>query len=200
MSALPVDPPVRYYAELAAQVYTDAPDFGAVQSAARARLYAGGRVLVFRGSDNFETWLHDFQALPTRSGNLGLLHSGIYDAWEEVASQILALKAPPDIIVGHSEGAGLAQICTGAFVRAGHKPTALYAFEPPRIAGDATLRGYIESSGTMAFCTRHGLDPVPDVPTWLDQALDLASIGVVLPGKDPIWYHLMENIIPVFPG
>lgn len=198
MSALPVDPPVRYYAELAAQVYTDAPDFGAVQSAARAKLYAGGRVLVFRGSDNWETWFHDFQILPTRTGDLGLLHSGIYDAWEEVASQILALKTPPDIIVGHSEGAGLAQICTGAFVRAGHKPTALYAFEPPRIAGDATLRGYIESAGVMAFCTQHGLDPVPKVPTWLDQALDLASIGVVLPGKDPIWYHLMENIIPVF--
>ena len=198
MSALPVDPPVRYYAELAAQVYNDAPDFGAVQSAARAKLYAGGRVLVFRGSDNWETWFHDFQILPTRTGDLGLLHSGIYDAWEEVASQILALKAPPDIIVGHSEGAALAQICTGAFVRAGHKPTALYAFEPPRIAGDEVLRGYIEGAGTMTMCTLHAIDQVPVQPFTLQPALDLVNIGKVIAGHDDwIWYHLMENIIPV---
>jgi len=200
VSALPTDPPVRYFAELAAQVYNDAPDFGAVQSAARAKLYGGGRVLVFRGSDNLEAWLHDLQALPARSSGLGMLHSGILDAWDSVSAQILALKTPPDIIVGHSEGAGLAQICAGAFVRAGHKPSALYAFEPPAIAGDATLRGYIESAGVMPFCTKHGMDPVPDLPPWLDQALDLSDIGAVVPGKDPIWYHLMSNIIPVFPA
>lgn len=194
-AVVPTDPPALYFAELAAQVYNDSPDFGAVQSAARAKLYAGGRVLVFRGSDNVATWMRDFQAFPTRTGNLGVLHSGIYDAWEEVADQILSLKVPPQYIVGHSEGAGLAQICTGAFIRRHVFPTGLYAFEPPNIAGNAVLRGLIESAGTMNLCTRHGLDPVPDMPPWLDQALDLADIGKVLSTElDPIWYHLMENV------
>ena len=62
------------------------------------------------------------------------------------------------------------------------------------------LRGYILGAGTMPFCTKHGLDPVPDLPPWLDQTLDLSDIGAVVPGKDPIWYHLMDNIVPLFPA
>lgn len=195
----PLDPPVRHYAQLAAQVYDDPPDFGGVQTAARAKLYDGGRTLVFRGSDDVATWLRDFQAWTTRAGNLGELHAGIYDAWEEVAGAILSLtRSPPEVIVGHSEGAGLAQVCCAALIQAGRPPTALYAFEPPRIAGDATVRGLIKGAGTMSFCTRHGLDPVPTVPPWLATAMPLSSIGQVVEGKDPIWYHLMVNIIPLF--
>lgn len=75
------------------------------------------------------------------------LHSGILDARDSVSAQILALKTPPAIIVGHSEGAGLAQICAGAFVRTGHKPTAFYAFKPPRIARSQRPRPVGHTSG-----------------------------------------------------
>ena len=191
------DQPITHYAELAAQVYNDPPDFGGVKTAARAKLYDGGQVLVFRGTDNFQTWLADLEAAPTRGGQLGVLHAGFYEAWEEVAEQVLGLTTPPSVVVGHSEGGALATLCAGALALAGRGPSQLLTFEPPRLAMDGVLGGILSRQGVLCWASRHAIDPVPWVPSWARLPFAYSDIGhFQVDHLDPIWYHLIENLIP----
>lgn len=49
------------YALLAKRAYTDAPTVGRADSASRMHVY--GDVHMFRGSDDLDSWLHDFDVV-----------------------------------------------------------------------------------------------------------------------------------------
>jgi len=195
---LSVDQPLTHYAELAARVYSDPPDFGGVKTAARAKLYDGGQVLVFRGTDDWAALLADVAALPFKTNRLGTLHEGFHNGWLEVRGQILGLKQPPSIIVGHSEGGDLAAQAASELALAGRAPSQLILFEPARLCMDGVMAQILEKAGMMRWASRHAIDPVPWVPSWARLPFVYSDIGhFQIEHPDPIWYHLIENVLEV---
>lgn len=196
--AIPLDPPVYHFSLLAGQVYNDPPDFGAVNSAARAKLYDGGTVLAIRGTDDLAALKADLEAFTTRTTGLGLLHEGIYEAWEEIEARVLALDPSPRVLVGHSEGAALALMAAGSLIRAGKLPQAVYAFEPPRICGDGVLRDLLVGSGSLIYLTRNGNDLIPMIPTFLDHPAPLVAVGKALQPLPNLEDHLIVHVQQAF--
>ncbi len=195
---IPVDPTIYHFSLLAGQVYSDQPDFGAVNSAARAKLYDDGTVLVFRGTDDLSALKADLEAFTTRTTGLGLLHEGIYEAWGEIESRILALDPAPQILVGHSEGAALAMMAAGSLILAGKLPQAIYAFEPPRICGDEVLRDLLVRAGSLTYLVRNGNDLIPMIPTFLDHPAPLVAVGRALQPLPNLEDHLIVHVQQAF--
>ena len=187
------------YAQIAAQVYQDTPEFGAVRSAARARRYQGGEILAIRGTDNYATMLADLKAAPTRKTAIGQVHAGFYGAIEEIAPQIDTLAQTPQVIIGHSEGASVATGLAGELARIGKPPQLVIAFEPAAMCVDDVLASLLRDAGVEVYASKHAIDPVPDVPPWMHYVCPYTSIGAFsLAHIDPIWYHLIGNIIPLY--
>lgn len=161
------------YAILAKRTYTDAPTIGVADSASRMHVYDD--VHVFRGSDDADSWLHDCDVATVSVPGLGHIHAGFYSAWQVIREQCLALPAPK-AIAGHSLGAALAIICAAEWALKG-VVVPVYAFEPPRLCGDNTLTGLLESLGIPWYATRNGNDLVTEVPVELSLPGPLTRIG-----------------------
>ena len=187
-----VDPSVLDYAQLAAQVYDDAPQFGAASGAARARMY--GNVLAFRGTDDIATWLADFDINTCDVSGLGRVHAGFWGALAGILPILLA-QPTPAAIVGHSEGAALATLYAGVLCVLNRLPTAVYGFEPPRMCADKTLADLLKAKGVMLFFTSNGSDPVPLVPMELSIPGPLSPIGAPRGPIPDIADHLIGNVI-----
>ncbi|MEL5850122.1 MAG: lipase family protein, partial [Candidatus Igneacidithiobacillus chanchocoensis] len=156
------DEQITSLARIAGQVYNDPPQFGAADGPARARLY--GDVMAFRGTDDIEAWLFDLDALVVLTP-LGHSHNGFWGAYKTIQAQIETMT--PSTIVGHSLGGALALIYVGRLCQLGKPPDAVYCFEPPRVCGDGVLKKILSDNGVMCWACRNGLDPVPEVPTYL---------------------------------
>jgi hypothetical protein len=186
-----MDPSVVDLATLCARAYSDPPTYGKPDGAGRAHVYDG--VVVFRGTDDPASLLIDLDVETVTVPDLGTLHAGFWSAFGEIAGDLMKLS--PQIIAGHSLGGALALIYAGELCRAGHAPSAVYAFEPPRLAMDNTLRDLLDAHGVMRFCTRNGLDPVTEVPSWMSLPANLSSIGRITSTLDLISYHKIEAVI-----
>ena len=186
-----IDPSAIDMAKLCARAYTDPPTYGNPQGSGRAHVYDG--IVVFRVTDDPAAMLTDRDIATVTIPQLGTLHDGFWDAFGEIAGDLIKLK--PQIIAGHSLGAALALIYAGELCRAEHAPSAVYAFEPPRLAMDGTLKALLDAHGVMRFCTRNGLDPVTEVPPWMMLPADLSSIGTVTGTLDLISYHMIDHVI-----
>lgn len=161
------------YALLAKRAYSDAPTVGLADSASRMHVY--GDVHVFRGSDDLDSWVHDFDVALEDVPGLGRIHAGFWTAWRTIREQCLALPVP-SAIAGHSLGAAMAIIAAAEWALLGHV-VPVYAFEPPRIAADGTLAKVFADFAIPVFATRNGLDLVTDVPPELTLPCELTHIG-----------------------
>jgi hypothetical protein len=155
------DTPVAW-AQLATRCYSDQPTFGAESSAARACVYAAGQVVGIPGTNNVSCWLADLNFDTVEVGVLGRLHEGFYRAFQAIEHELLELA--PTHIVGHSEGAALALIYAAHLCAAGKPPEVVWAWEPPRVSTDSTLRAFFAKYDTRLILLHHGRDVVPDVP------------------------------------
>lgn len=186
-----IDPSAVDLARLCARAYSDPPTYGNPDGAGRAHVYDG--IVVFRGTDDPASLLTDLDVATVTIPQLGTLHAGFWSAFGEIVGDLMKLK--PKIIAGHSLGAALALIYAGELCRAGHAPSAVYAFEPPRLAMDETLRTLLDAHGIMRFCTRNGLDPITEVPPWMTLPASLSPIGKVTDTLDLISYHMIDAVI-----
>ncbi|OOG61435.1 hypothetical protein B0E46_15775 [Rhodanobacter sp. B04] len=179
------------FALLSARAYTDAPTIGQPDSASRMHLY--GNVHVFRGSDDIDSWLHNFDIELVDVPNLGKLHAGFWNAWQAIRLECLALP-PPYAVAGHSLGAALAIICAAEWaVRDVSVP--VYAFEPPRLCGDEVMANLLLTV-TVPFCaTRNGRDLVTEVPLELTLPGPLTLIGAPSMPVDNIVDHNINRVI-----
>jgi triacylglycerol lipase len=178
------------YARLAARSYSDEPTVGQADSASRMHVY--GDVHVFRGSDDLASWVHDFDVALVDVPGLGKLHAGFWAAWQAIRSECLALPAP-SAIAGHSLGGALA-IIAAEWALLGHV-VPVYAFEPPRVAGDDTLTHVYRDFAIPFYGTRNGNDLVTQVPPELSCPRVLTCIGKPSMPFDNLSDHSIERVI-----
>lgn len=184
------------YALIAHEAYSAAPDIGVADSASRAivRRTDEGLVIAFRGSDDVDAWLHDFEAVPDTIAGLGKVHEGFWSAWSAIAEQVMAVVgSDPVTFVGHSLGGGLASIAAASAVLAGKSVKAVYGFEPPRPSFDTTMRTLL--ANTPVYLYKNGSDPVPDVPIGGVHPASLIHIGKQGEFFPRVEDHLMPNVL-----
>ena len=182
-------------ARLAKRAYTDFPTFGQPGGAGRAVMY--GSAVGFPGTDNLACWLADLDALADDVTGMGPVHSGFWEAYQEIAAPLMGLHQV-EVTLGHSEGAALALIYAAQLCLAGRAPKAVYAFEPPRVSADGTLAKLFAAHGVELHLFRNGEDVVPLVPRLVHdwqhpgplQAIGKASLPI--PNVED---HLIDNVI-----
>ena len=182
-------------AKLAQSAYTDAPTIGKADSAARAVVY--GSSLAFPGTDNAACFLSDIDAVADHVPSLGRLHTGFWNAFAEMAPEIIKLDGI-ERTVGHSLGAALAILCAAELCIAGKPPKEVWAFEPPRVSCDVTLATLLEDHGVKLNLYRNGLDVVTQVPRLLENwqhCAPLIPIGSATMPFDNIMDHQMARVI-----
>jgi len=184
------------YAFLAQEAYAAAPDIGIADSASRAivRQTPAGLVVAFRGSDDIDAWLHDFDALTTDVMGVGPVHAGFWDAWQSIATDVLAaINGQPVTLVGHSLGAAIALCAATEMTLSGIMPIAVYGFESPRISPTSCVADLLKSINP--WLCRNGSDPVPDVPPLWRAGGVVRQVGKpagLVPDVDD---HLMDRVI-----
>lgn len=179
------------YALLAQRAYTDAPTVGQAESASRMHVY--GDVHVFRGSDDLASFIADADCDTIPVEGLGKLHKGFYGALTAIMPQCLALPRP-SAVAGHSLGAAMAIIYAAVLAQLGHV-VPVYAFEPPRLCGDAAMQDLLAATRVPWFATRNGLDVVTQVPPGLTLPGPLTKIGRPSFSLDNLTDHGMGRVI-----
>ena len=191
----------RDYALLAQEAYTAAPDIGKADSASRAivRQTAAGLVVAFRGSDNADSWLTDFDVETVDVAGAGPVHRGFWQAWQAISVDVLAaINGQPVTLVGHSLGICLALMCAIEMTISSNPPAAIYGFEPARVSPGVGVRTLLAK--VPVFLTKNGNDLVPDLPPGWQHAAPLTHIGTpALPIPNAIDHEIARVIAALAP-
>lgn len=179
------------YALLAQRAYADAPTVGLADSASRMHVY--GDVHVFRGSDDLASFIADADCDVIAVEGLGSIHKGFYGALAAILPECLAFPRP-SAVVGHSLGAAMAIIYAAVLAQLGHV-VPVYAFEPPRLCGDAAMQDLLAANKVPWFATRNGLDVVTQVPPGLTLPGPLTKIGKPSFSLDNLTDHGIGRVI-----
>lgn len=184
------------YARMAAQAYILPPSLGDPNSASRAVVFPSG-VVGFPGTDNVACWLADLDVATVDVMGLGRLHAGFWNAAQSLLEGIFGLN-DIQVLVGHSEGAALALLIGAQLCMIGQPPEAIYAFEPPRVTTDGTLRDLFADSKVSLYLTQKGNDVVPMVPRLTEDwqhPSPLVPIGKALLPFPNVEDHKIEGVI-----
>jgi hypothetical protein len=162
-------------------------DIGDADSAARGIVQDSpvGPVLGIPGTNNIACWLADLDVNRVKSPSFGWVHEGFMNAAVSMFDEVHRIK--PAIITGHSEGAALALILAGLLALADCPPVIVYAFEPPQITTEDTLRHLLRIHNIDARLYRHGEDIVPMVPRLLHDWRHPADLIEFGEPALPIW-------------
>jgi hypothetical protein len=190
----------RDYAILAQEAYSAPPDIGKEDSASRAivRETDAGLVVAFPGSNNLPCWVADLDAMPMDVAGMGSVHRGFYEAWQAISVDVLAaIDGRPAILVGHSLGGAIALLAAAAMTVGGNAPLTVYAFEPPRVSYDMTIRVLLRQVPLHLY--QNGSSPVTDLPLGGMHPWFLTHIGRPASVIPRISDHFIENVIPNVP-
>lgn len=190
---------IRDYALLAEKTYSDKPTFGKLDGSARAMVY--GNVVAFRGSDNIATWLADLNVDVVKIPGMGFIHEGFWDAFTTIDEPLMQHKGV-EVVTGHSLGGALAILYAAMLCLDNRPPKAIYAFEPPRVSSDPTLKTLFLKNGVNVVLTRNGEDVVPMIPRIMR---DWQHPGPLMTFGKPAFPfpnvedHLIGNVVAAIP-
>jgi hypothetical protein len=188
------------FALLAQEAYSAKPDIGDSDSASRAivRQTAAGLVVAFPGTDNIDCWGADFDVVPVSVPGMGDVHRGFWAALQAISAQVMAaIGDQPVTLVGHSLGGALSILMAASLTVAGKPPAAVYAFEPPRVSPDMTIRTLLSKVPVHLY--KNGNDIVPDVPFGWQHAALLVHIGSPLLPWPNVRDHAIARVIEALP-
>jgi triacylglycerol lipase len=186
----------RDFALLAQEAYSAKPDIGKADSASRAivRQTEAGLCIVFPGTDNLDCWGADFDVSPISVPGIGDVHRGFWNALQAISVPLLAaIGDQPVTLVGHSLGASLAILAAASLTAAGKPPLAVYAFEPPRVSPDLTIRTLLAKVPLHLYW--NGLDIVPNLPFGWQHSGLVTHIGRPALPIPNIEDHKIGNVI-----
>jgi hypothetical protein len=141
-----------------------------------------GCLMAFRGSNNLENWIRDFQFWEIQPSMYEdcdgcKVHHGFYEIWKNVRG--LAVAALEDVgcapasltdnaiyVTGHSLGAALTHLAMFTLQDHGFDVKKTYSFEAPRIGNRAFASAFDErfTRTFPVFRITHAMDPVPLLP------------------------------------
>jgi hypothetical protein len=206
----------RDLADLVAALY-DAPDSvpWLYRSNLDANVYmgiirqGGAFIVATRGSFDFEDWLHDLRAKPTKPvgrPELQKVHAGFYggtpEAWDIIAEH---MDDEPVVFCGHSLGAARAVILAGHMLAVGFQPTFVCRWgEPAALFPEGNE--FIKDVPGVSYC--NGVGPFVDavtqstLPFGYRHSVSLTNVSAS-PGKvsmlDPFALHhfaLYQSVTP----
>ena len=154
----------KQWAILAQQSYSSIPDLGPEDSAGRVCFVQSeqGLILAVPGTNNERCVLADVEAIPYDAGACGMVHKGIWQAFDPIWPDVAKLTVYT--LVGHSEG-GAGVLYLGArLCLIGKPPKVIYAWEPPRASIDTNLAEIFSKYRVVVHIMKHGNDVVPDLP------------------------------------
>ena len=128
-------------------------------------------LLAFRGTDNPENWLTDFQATQiTDPAYTGKVHCGFARALQGIWQQLTAMLPAASVgrplwVTGHSLGAGLATLASVRLLNAGYDVRPVHTFGSPRVGDLEFFDAYLP----ISYRWVNNNDVVPHVP--LEQIL-----------------------------
>lgn len=189
------------YALLAQEAYSAKPDIGKADSASRAivRKTAGGLVIAFPGTDNLDCVGADLDAIPVSVPGAGEVHRGFLDAWRAISVPVLAaIAGQPVTLVGHSLGAAIALMAAVDMTVSGNPPAAVFAFEPPRVSPDLTIRTLLARVPVHLY--KNGNDLVTDLPLDWHHAGLLTHIGKPILPWPNVRDHMIARVIQALAG
>jgi triacylglycerol lipase len=162
----------KQWALMAQAAYTAPPDLGPEDSAGRIVFNPtdDGLILAIPGTNNEQCALADIDAIPHDVGPCGLVHRGIWKAFDPVWLGVSQLSV--HALVGHSEGATGALMLAGRLCSIGKAPKVVWAWEPARCSIDDKLEKLLAAHGVEVHIMIHGNDVVPDLPPTLPPLLD----------------------------
>lgn len=153
--------------------------------------------VIFRGSSDWQDWVHNLEAFPIPVDGIGLVNFGNHLGVPDVRAQIYAIVGDaPFVLAGHSRGAGQAAAFACYAARDGKKAAALVPLGIPR-TGDSEFWYGLEGIPITAFRTRDGdeADPVTEQPLeFLDDYIDppaFADLAIAPAANDP-WPDIPE--------
>lgn len=140
-----------------------------------------GCLMSFRGSDNTENWIRDFEPWDVRAKSFEdcdkcRVHDGYYLIWQNLRH--VAVDALHEIgctpngadsllyITGHSLGAALTHLAMFTLENAGYRVAKTYSFEAPRVGNsffsEAFSARFVQR--VPVFRITHYKDPAPHLP------------------------------------
>eukprot|EP00930_Biecheleria_cincta_P076491 TRINITY_DN63697_c0_g1_i1.p1 TRINITY_DN63697_c0_g1~~TRINITY_DN63697_c0_g1_i1.p1 ORF type:complete len:302 (+),score=23.35 TRINITY_DN63697_c0_g1_i1:79-984(+) len=140
-----------------------------------------GCLMSFRGSDNIENWIRNFETWDIRAVNFEdcdqcRVHDGFYHVWKNLRQ--MAVDALHDIgctphgadsllyITGHSLGAALTHIAMFTLENAGYRVAKTYSYGAPRVGNSFFSEAFSARflQRVPVFRITHHMDPVPHLP------------------------------------
>lgn len=152
-----------------------------------------GDVHCFQGTDNLDGFLHDINIDTVTVDGLGSVHEGFWTALHPILAGALTYPHPV-AVTGHSLGAALAIMYGVILAEHSHK-SAIYAIEPPRLAGDNTMAQKIQALNIPWYACRNGNDIVTQIPPELSLPGVLTSFGEPSSPFDNIEDHNIDRVV-----
>jgi predicted lipase len=127
----------------------------------------GITIVAFRGTvpTSWTDWFRDFAAWPDRIADhpaIGFCHDGFISGAEAILPLLNTALVGSYALTGHSLGGALAIAAGALLTDCGKPPLRLTTFGAPRVGFNLTK--ILAPIDGVRY--RHGLDPVPEVPSW----------------------------------
>lgn len=156
------------------------------------KLLGDTNVFAFAGSESFEDWIRDFDALPQKTPLLNAtVHRGMFRGVGGTFAMLksIAINGKKNAIVGHSLGGAHAAYFAAFALKAGATVDLLVGFEMPK-AGYADLSGLL--AGVQAkYVTKNGTDVVPELPLTTED-FPYEHFAQVTPLDDPAPFDCID--------
>jgi predicted lipase len=141
-------------------------------------IISGGtfHALVFRGTEDLQDWLRNFEMLVVPWKGPGKVHAGFLRALHEIWGElhpVLATIAGPVFYTGHSLGGAIAMLAA-AHIEEARRPLAVYTFGCPRCGNETFAKEHPLRDRVYRF--ENNRDAVPLMPPFCENTGELHYI------------------------